>query len=68
MSAEAELIEREYPGWHVWLSDLGRWYAVRQGPDGSHRRDRRPMTLDADDSAGLRDRLAEVEQGHALTA
>jgi hypothetical protein len=67
--AEAGRIEHDFPGWHVWLSSLGRWWAVRKGPGASYGRgDHRPMTLDADDAEGLRDLLAEVEQGHALTA
>ena len=67
--AEKRQIERAFPGWHVWLSSLGRWWAVRQGPDAGYgRADHRPMTLDADDAEGLRGQLAEVEQGHALSA
>jgi hypothetical protein len=55
----AQQVEREFPGWHVWISSLGRWWAVRQGPDAHHGRDdQRPMTLDADDAAGLRMLLA----------
>jgi hypothetical protein len=54
--AEAGRIERDFPGWHVWLSSLGRWWAVRKGAGASYGRgDLRPMTLDAD---GLRDLLA----------
>lgn len=68
-TAEAARIEREYPGWHVWLSSLGRWYAVRRGPKAAYGRgDLRPMTIDADDAGGLRDGLANTELVHALTA
>jgi hypothetical protein len=55
----ARQVEREFPGRHVWISSLDRWWAVRQGPDAHHGRDDlRPMTLDADDAAGLRALLA----------
>ena len=54
----ARQVERDFPDWHVWISSLGRWWAVRQGPDAHHGRDdRRPMTLDADDATGLRAEL-----------
>lgn len=66
LAAEATAIERDYPGWHLWLSDLNRWWAVRQGPDARHgKTDRRPMTITADDPAGLRALLAQV---HAVRA
>ena len=55
----AQRIEADHPGWHVWRSSIGRWWAVRQGPDAHHGRDdRRPMTLDSDDPDGLRALLA----------
>ena len=58
-AAAARQIERDYPGWHVWISSLGRWWAVREGPDARwSRADPRPMTLDADDETGLREQLA----------
>ena len=64
--AEAARMERNFPGWHVWLSSLGRWWAVRMGPGASYGRgDHWPMTLDADDAEGLRDLLEEVEQNSA---
>ena len=28
----AEQIERAYPGYHVWTSDAGWWYATRMHP------------------------------------
>lgn len=49
VEAEALAIEAAHPGWHVWLSDIGRWYAVRSRP-----RSGGPMTVDGDDAAGLR--------------
>jgi hypothetical protein len=52
-------VERDFPGWHVWLSSLNRWWAVRQETEIRYRHDdRRPMTIDADDEAGLREQLA----------
>lgn len=51
---EARRVEREFSGWHVWVSSLGRYWAVRQGPDACFSRgDPRPMTVDADDAAAL---------------
>ena len=59
LAERARQVEHEFPGWHIWISSLDRWWAVRQGPDAHHGRDdRRPMTLDADDAAGLRALLA----------
>jgi hypothetical protein len=60
---EPAMIEQEYPAWHVWQSQAGRWWATRLG----HARplaDRDPkdpafaMTLDADTAAELREALA----------
>ena len=53
-------IEAEYPGWHIWRSNAGRWWATRTGL--VLRRDDlgtgRVMTLDADDEPGLCAQLA----------
>jgi hypothetical protein len=63
LPAEAAAIEADFPGWRVWLSDLDRWWAVRQGPDGVWTRGRTgPISLDADDAAGLRAQLAKVQE------
>lgn len=52
--AEARQVEQQFDGWHVWVSSVGRLWAVRQGPDARYNRDDpRPMTVDADDAAGL---------------
>ncbi len=66
---EPAMIEQDYPAWHVWQSQAGRWWATRLG----HARplaDREPndpndpndpefaMTLDADTAAELREALA----------
>jgi hypothetical protein len=53
-------IEAEFPGWHIWRSNAGRWWATRTGtilrPEGLGTG--RVMTVDADDETGLRDQLA----------
>jgi hypothetical protein len=53
-------LEAEFPGWHIWHSSAGRWWATRTGL--VLRRDAlgtgRVMTLDADDDASLRVQLA----------
>lgn len=53
-------LEAEYPGWHIWHSNAGRWWATRTGL--VLRREAlgtgRVMTLDADDEASLREQLA----------
>ena len=52
-------LEAEFPGWHIWHSNAGRWWATRTG--FVMRREElgtgRVMTLDADDERGLRDQL-----------
>jgi hypothetical protein len=53
------LLEAEFPGWHIWRSNAGRWWATRTG--SVLRRDDlgtgRVMTVDADDEAELREQL-----------
>jgi hypothetical protein len=52
-------LEAEFPGWHIWRSSAGRWWATRTGPV-LHRDDlgtTRVMTVDADDATALRDQL-----------
>jgi hypothetical protein len=53
-------LEAEFPGWHIWRSSAGRWWATRTG--SVLRRDAlgtgRVMTVDADDDASLRTQLA----------
>jgi hypothetical protein len=53
-------LETEFPGWHIWHSNAGRWWATRTG--SVLRREElgtgRVMTVDADDEASLRDQLA----------
>jgi hypothetical protein len=52
-------LEKEFPGWHVWRSNAGRWWATRTG--AVLRREElgagRVMTVDADDMSALRTQL-----------
>jgi hypothetical protein len=52
-------LEAEFPGWHIWRSSAGRWWATRTG--FVLRRENlgtgRVMTLDADDEPDLRGQL-----------
>ena len=53
-------VEAEFPGWHIWHSNAGRWWATRTG-SALRNEDLgtgRVMTVDADDEADLRDQLA----------
>ena len=56
--AAAEL-EAQFPGWHVWPSSAGRWWATRTGTvlDRDALGAGRVMTIDADDTGSLRDQL-----------
>ena len=52
--------EADFPGWHIWHSNAGRWWATRTG-FVLRREDLgtgRVMTVDADNEAGLRQQLA----------
>jgi hypothetical protein len=52
-------LEAEFPGWHVWRSNAGRWWATRTGAV-LRRVDLgtgRVMTVDADDMGSLRNQL-----------
>jgi hypothetical protein len=49
-------VEADFPGWHVWTSDKGRWWATRTGAGAlqeCHAGDL-PMTVDADDEGQMR--------------
>lgn len=56
--AAAEL-EAQFPGWHVWPSNAGRWWATRTGavPGRDNFGAGRVMTVDADDMEMLRAQL-----------
>jgi hypothetical protein len=63
----ADQLEAQFPGWHVWPSSAGRWWATRTGPVTG--RDSfgagRVMTVDADDTEALRaqlDRQSRLDQ------
>ncbi|TDD63697.1 hypothetical protein E1293_42605 [Actinomadura darangshiensis] len=57
-------IEGEYPGWQVWRSDAGRWYATRSGDlTDAQLQAGCAMTVAADDPEGLRGLLAEQARG-----
>jgi hypothetical protein len=69
LEAARARLQAEYPGRRIWLSAGDRWYATRLG-GGAHWHvlddDEfavRPMTLDADDEAGLRELLAAEPGG-----
>ncbi len=57
-------VEADFPGWHIWHSNAGRWWATRTGLV-VRREDLgagRVMTLDADDEASLRQQLT-IQRG-----
>lgn len=55
-------IECGFPGWRVWRSGGGGWWATRTGRDAHcDRDDPRPMCVDAADAEGLRAALTEAE-------
>jgi hypothetical protein len=58
-------LKAQFPGWHVWPSNAGRWWATRTGPVAG--RDDfgagRVMTVDADDMEALR---AQLERQNRL--
>ena len=67
-------IARDFPAWHVWRSQAGRWWATRLGhlrPPADRDRDRDEdyaMTLDADTAGELRAALAAQSRcGPAIT-
>jgi hypothetical protein len=68
LAGELSRIEREFAGWHPWMSSGGRWWATRKS--SSRRADLpgwRAMTVDADDAQGLREAITQQEQ-HAARA
>ena len=53
-------IEAEFPGWLVWRSDAGRWYATRSGDlTDAQLEAGYAMTVAGDDDAGLEDLLRD---------
>jgi len=60
-------IERAYPGYHVWISDEGWWYATRTSPHTYGQ----AATVHASGPAELAEALAAEEAaagGHAMAA
>jgi hypothetical protein len=56
-------IAREFADWTIWRSDAGRWWATRHHPlTSAQRADGCAMTIDADDSEGLREQLRVQEE------
>ena len=59
-------IESEFPGWLVWRSDAGRWYATRTGDlTDAQLQAGYAMTVAADDPAGLRGLLRDQQNKDA---
>ena len=56
-------VESEFPGWLVWRSDAGRWYATRTGDlTDAQLQAGYAMTDAADDAAGLREFLRDQQR------
>jgi hypothetical protein len=63
LDAAAAAVEREFPGWRLWLSSTDRWWATRWGASAADARGRGlPLTVDADDLAGLRAELVAAQE------
>ncbi|MES9542592.1 MULTISPECIES: hypothetical protein [unclassified Actinomadura] len=59
-------IEGEFPGWQVWRSDAGRWYATRSGDlTDAQLQAGCAMTVAADDAEGLRRTLLDQRRGES---
>jgi hypothetical protein len=66
MNDELSSIERDYPAWHIWQSQAGRWWATRLGHArplasaevASAGEPEFALTLDADTAPELRQALA----------
>ena len=52
-AAERTALQADHPGWRIWRSDEGRWWATRRG-----NRPREPRSIDADTAAALSEELA----------
>jgi len=70
-AADLAGIARDYPAWHVWRSQAGRWWATRLGhirPPVGAGDPGYALTLDADTAGELRAALAaQGRSGPALT-
>lgn len=56
----AAAVDADFPGWHAWGSNTGRWWATRTEGTAAWKAAGLPMTVDADNEAGLRAELAEL--------
>jgi len=53
-------LQSDFPGWLVWRSDAGRWYATRSGDlTDAQLQAGYAMTVAADDSTALRELLLD---------
>jgi hypothetical protein len=52
-------LEARFPGWHIWRSNAGRWWATRTGAvlGRADLATGRAMTIDADDESTLCEQL-----------
>ena len=52
-------LQAQFPGWHIWRSNAGRWWATRTGAvlGRADLATGRVMTVDADDEGTLREQL-----------
>ncbi len=59
---ELSRIEREFPGWHPWVSSGARWWATRKGRHLADPPEWWAMTVDADTADELREAIARQER------
>lgn len=58
-----DLLAAQFPGWSIWRSDAGRWWATRRTPPTAAQGDAGcDHTVDADTPADLCGVLAEQER------
>lgn len=55
-------ISEQFPGWHAWQSDAGRFWAARTGTLPRHPPGGFAMTVDGDTPDQLRQAIAEQEE------
>jgi hypothetical protein len=69
LDGAAAAVEHDFPGWRLWLSSADRWWATRQEPGAADARRRGlPLTVDADDLAGLRAELGAAQEASTAPA
>jgi hypothetical protein len=62
VAGELSRIEREFAGWHPWVSSGGHWWATRKGRQPAEPPEWWAMTVDADDAQGLRAAITQQVQ------